>query len=71
MKIPCDPQLVSEMRSMIDPCEWKTLRECFWNWVDTGKFIDWIVLVSKDVALEEVAALFADKAPDIEAFHKM
>lgn len=71
MKIPCDPQIVAEMRSMIDPCDWKAIRECFYNWFETGICIDWVVLLSKDVVLEEMAAFIADKTSDTKLFQKM
>ena len=56
MRIPCDPDLVEEMKRMIDPTDFRTVKVYF---RDPESEIQGVLLVQEGYRLEEVAAFFA------------
>ena len=56
MRIPCDPDLVEEMKRMIDPTDFRTVKAYF---RDPKSEIQGVLLVQEGYRLEEVAAFFA------------
>ena len=68
MTLPCNPQRVADMRSMIDPCEWCGIVSYLRN---PQSEIRWVMLVACDLPLEEVAAFCSEENADVNLYQQM